>query len=367
MLSKNLVDSGGQDKADWNVALQRMGGDLLQSFEWGAFKQRHGWSVSRVRIETSDGEGMAQVLIRQRGPFSVAYLPRGPAISGGPETAAGLLTAIDSVCARYRAALLVIEPRHPLPSAWVEQEMGFASGPRSFQTSRTVKVPLLDDASLLDQMRKDTRYNVSYARRRGVAVERASLEKDEIKVFHQLLQETSMRNGFGIHGYAYYDEFLREFGDHAILLFSRVEGEVSAALIAARCGEEGRSMYAASSTNQRGRGDTALLRFEAMRWARDQGCTQFDLGGIAPETSPRTGRENDKRSRLDSRLEGIHQFKTGFGGEVVAYPSTVSRGYRPVMAWIIRRFQPRFRVESGTRSLPESNHDMASHLRIFSS
>src|SRR5680860_1067380 len=220
MLSKKPVEPGEQDRAVWNAALHRLDGDLLQSFEWGAFKQRHGWSVARVRIETADGEGMAQVLVRRRGPFSVAYLPRGPAISGGPEAAAGLLRAIDDVCARYGAALLVIEPRQTLPVAWIEQGRGFASGPRSFQTSRTVKVPLVDDARLLDQMRKDTRYNVSYARRRGAEVERASLEREEIQVFHQLLQETSTRNGFGIHGYAYYEEFLREFADQAILLFS---------------------------------------------------------------------------------------------------------------------------------------------------
>lgn len=364
MLSKNVVDSGRQDKTEWNAALQRLGGDLLQSYEWGAFKHRHGWSVARVRTETADGEGMAQVLVRQRGPFSVAYLPRGPAISGGPEAATELLSAIDGVCARYRAALLVIEPRDPLPAAWVGQGMGFASGPRAFQTSRTVKVPLGDDASLLDQMRKDTRYNVSYARRRGVAVERASLEKADVQIFHRLLQETSERNGFGIHGDAYYEEFLREFGDQAILLFSRVEGEVSAALIAARCGEEGRSMYAASSTTQRGRGDTALLRFEAMRWAREQGCTRFDLGGIAPETSATGSQANIKKSSRDSQLEGIHQFKTGFGGEIVAYPSTVSRRYRPVMAWFIRRFHPRFRAEADAQRGTEPNENSFSHLRI---
>lgn len=342
MLPREPGENTSVVQASWNTALERLGGDLLQSWQWGQFKQRHGWMVERIRVTAAGSEAMAQVLFRRRGPLTVAYLPRGPVFVDGDAVAQALLTALDETCARYRAVVLVVEPDDPLPRAWLDTGREFAGGPASFQTSRTVKVPLVDDAGLLAQMRRDIRYNVRHARRRGVIVEHAPMAPPELSIFYQLLQETSQRQGFGIHPRAYYEDFLRIFGDQATLLFSRVDGVVTAGLIAARFGEEGRSMYAGSSSTRRGRDDAALLWFEAMQWTRDQGCTRFDLGGIAPDISAQ-GRIDDPGRRRHSDLEGVHQFKVGFGGEVITFPPTVERRYRPAVAWLLRQLHPRFR------------------------
>lgn len=339
--------------AAWDDAFMRLDGDLLQSWSWGEFKQRHGWHVERLHIEDPDGEAVAQLLFRRRGPFSLGYLPRGPLVRGGEAVAARLLDAIDDACARHRAITLVIEPDRPLPDSWMHAGHAFTDGPESFQTSRTVKVDLADDARLLSRMRKDTRYNVLYAQRHGISVEAVSPAPAAVASFYRLLQETSRRNAFGIHARPYYDDFLRIFGDRAVLLFARFEGIPTSALIAVRCGDEGRSMYAGSSVVHRRRGDAALLRFEAMRWARDHGCSRFDLGGIAADTPPPAehGTEgNDDRWR--SHLAGVHQFKVGFGGEIVTYPPTVERRYHPGLAWLVRRINARFRTARSRDSSP---------------
>ena len=203
-------------------------------------------------------------------------------------------------------------------------------------------------------MRKDTRANVVHAQRRGVVVERAPIDNLSLGHFYELLQETSRRNGFGIHSRRYYEDFLRLFGHDAALLFSRNGGSVTAGLIVARCGIEGRSMYAGSSTAHRGRGDAALLRFEAMRWARELGCTRYDLGGIA-SGAPGIGTEHSAGGARAENLDGVHQFKTGFGGEIVTYPATVERRYRPTLAWLARRVSSRYRgtpdTTAGSRTL----------------
>lgn len=339
----SLIPDGYSDRegADWDTALQRLGGDFLQSWRWGEFKSSHGWSAERVQVRTPSGMGMAQVLFRRRGGITLAYIPRGPAMDKGGAVASELLAGIDEVCARQRVVVLVVEPNQPLPSFWTHEDGRFSSGPASFQASRTVKVRLTPEADLLAQMRKDTRYNISYAQRNGMLVERAPVESPAITTFYRLLQDTSQRNGFRIHSYSYYEDFLRILGDEAILLFSRVEGVVTAGLIAARCGSEARSMYAGSATEHRSRGDTALLRLEAMRWARDHGCAVFDLGGIAAEAPVSPIAEHEKSG---SDLDGVRQFKVGFGGEIVTYPATVERRYRPGLAWVVRRFHSRFRT-----------------------
>lgn len=130
-------------------------------------------------------------------------------------------------------------------------------------------------------MRKDTRYDVQYAKRHGVSIERMEAGQADIATFYRLLQETSQRQEFGIHTSRYYDDFMRLFGDQAVLLLARAGGDVTAGLIAARCGAEGRSMYAGSSSHHRVRGDAALLRFEAMRWTRAYGGDRYDLGGLS--------------------------------------------------------------------------------------
>jgi len=352
MLSGSTGNPTTGDNARWDDAIARLNGDLLQSWYWGEFKQRHGWHVERLHVEQSRGEAMAQLLFRRRGPFSLGYLPRGPLISGNDMIAARLLGAIDEACARHRAIALVVEPDRPLPPGWLQKGIGFVNGPESFQTSRTVKVPLASDEELLARMRKDTRYNVLYARRQGIEVEFAPAEPAAFATFYRLLQETSRRNAFGIHERVYYEDFLRLFGDQAVLLFSRSDGVPTSALIAARTGDECRSMYAGSSIAHRVRGDAALLHFEAMRWARDHGCARFDLGGIASGTVSPGQRGNDgEGDRRGSSLEGVHQFKVGFGGEIIAYPPTVERRYRPGLAWLVRRVNARFRpVAQGSQS-----------------
>ncbi|MDQ3539640.1 MAG: peptidoglycan bridge formation glycyltransferase FemA/FemB family protein [Chloroflexota bacterium] len=344
MISRNTHGSETCDNARWDEALSRLDGDVLQSWGWGAFKQRHGWNVERIHVERPDGEALAQLLFRRKGPFSLGYLPRGPLILGGELTAAGLLDAINDTCARHRAITLVIEPDRPLPREWTDAGGPFTRGPEAFQTSRTIKIPIADDAQLLSRMRKDTRYNITYAQRHGIVVEAAPAEPAAITAFYDLLVQTSERNGFGIHGRGYYDDFLRIFGDQAVLLFSRFEGVPTAALIAVRNGDEGRSMYAGSSIVHRRRGDAALLRFEAMRWARNHGCSRFDLGGIASGTAPSAQNEDDDKERWRSHLAGVHQFKVGFGGEIVTFPPTVERRYHPGLAWLVRRVNARFRT-----------------------
>lgn len=299
----------------------------------------HGWEVERVQA----GDSLAQVLFRRRGPFTIAYLPRGPACSNDPANFPELLKAIDDVCVRRRVATLIIDPASSLPDLWMAEGGDFLSGAEAIQTPRTVKVPLREDEALLAQMRKDMRYNIRYAQRQGVVVERAEPNETSLLAFYSLLEETSGRNDFGIHNYDYYRSFVQTLGEYALLTLARLNGEVTAGLISVRFGAEGRTMYAGSSDTRRTRGDAALLRFEAMRWARDHGCSRFDLGGIAPEYASMDGRETRNIDRRVTTLQGVNHFKVGFGGDIVTYPPALERPYNSLLAWGLRRLRPRVR------------------------
>jgi lipid II:glycine glycyltransferase (peptidoglycan interpeptide bridge formation enzyme) len=317
----------GANERDWDGALERLGGHLLQSWRWGEFKSRHGWEAERHI--SRDGAAAAQVLFRRRGPFVLGYVPRGPAVAEtGTNGFEELVSTLDAACRRRKAAQLIIEPDRALPLGAPD---GLLTGPEHFQPSRTVKVPLLDDEALLQQMHQKTRYSVRLAMRKGVEIRRSTPTDDAVNCFYTMLQETSDRNEFGIHTRGYYRDFLETFGDHALFLIAYAGGEPAAALISAKFGKEAVYMYGASSTANRAHGAAFALQFEAMRWARDHGCETYDLWGI-PAVDPVKPDDPDGRvagSRGDD-WRGLFKFKTGFGGTTVSYPPTLERRYRPM-------------------------------------
>jgi lipid II:glycine glycyltransferase (peptidoglycan interpeptide bridge formation enzyme) len=320
----------------WDDRARQLGGHLLQSWRWGAFKELHGWRAERIAASDGGDTALAQVLFKQRGPVSIGYLPRGPILPAGNEALAReLFTEIDRVCREHRALHLIIEPDAPLPFQGTFKEAGFVRGPAPFQPGRTVKVPLLADDELLAQMHQKTRYNVRLAQRRGVKSRRGRL--DEIGKFYDLMVDTSDRNRFGIHQQQYYADFLRIFGDDAAMLFACVEGGLAAAVIVARSGDEAIYMYGASSTEHRSNGASFYLQFEAMRWAREAGCRWYDLWGIPHEDPVTTSVDGDRvaGTRGDD-WRGLYRFKVGFGGEIVTSPTTLERRYAPFLSFVAR-------------------------------
>jgi lipid II:glycine glycyltransferase (peptidoglycan interpeptide bridge formation enzyme) len=72
-----------------------------------------------------------------------------------------------------------------------------------------------------------------------------------------------------------------------------------------------------------------LLQWEAIRWAKQQGATRYDFGGIAA-----TDNENDP-------LAGIYRFKRGWGGKVVRFVGCYEHIYRPVAMKLAKRYVPK--------------------------
>lgn len=323
----------------WNDRIRDAGGHLLQSWEWGEFKQGQGWTAERITAESRKVRACAQVLFRAKGPVSVGYIPRGPVIDGDPNAIwPAFLAELDSVARRHRTLTVIIEPDGPLGLCGTFHSAGLVVGPTHVQPGRTVKVPLVDDEALLMQMHQKTRYSVRLAQRRGVLVEQAAPDPCTVGRFHELLSETSERNLFGIHTLAYYADFLAIFGDRAVVLEAWSDGHLAASIIAAAFGDEAIYMYGASSTKYRANGAAFLLQYEAMRWARERGCARYDLWGI-PEITPDSimGEGGKVAGTKGDDWRGLHRFKTGFGGQIVNYPATMERRYHPWLAWAARK------------------------------
>ena len=341
-LASATVSAGsrlGTAAVAWDAVISAGGGRLLQSWHWGAFKAQFGWDVERIAVASGNAAAAAQVLFRRRAGVCVGYIPRGPVVpEGDPELAGRLWTEVDAAARRRRALWLIVEPERECHDCESDR-VRIAVRTEQIQPSRTVKIALRDDEALLGQMHQKTRYNVRLAQRRGVSARVSSGSDDDVAEFYRLLQDTADRNAFHIHTLDYYREFMRQFGDDAVLMFAEIDGRSAAGLIATAFGDEAVYMYGASSTRDRAHGAGFYIQFEAMRWARQRGCRQYDLWGIPPQDPPTTKVDHGDRIAGTSGEDwrGLYEFKTRFGGEIVAYPQPRERLYHPLLASLARQ------------------------------
>lgn len=302
-------------------------GHLLQTWAWGELKGSFGWHPWRVAV-AQDGALVAgaQVLYRRFGPLSLAYVPKGPVLLVNDGEAIALLwRAIREHARRFGAIALKVEPEwrdeDAAAHAWL-RSYGFRPSPNTIQPRRTVIVDLVpDEEEILARMKPKWRYNIRLSSRKGVEVR--SEGPEALGIFYELMRVTGERDGFAIHSRAYYEKALALFAPlgRAQLLVAYYEEQPLAALMPFAFNKQAWYMYGASSNAHRERMPNHQLQWRAMQWAKAQGCTQYDLWGIA-DVDPQAP---------TAKLEGVQRFKEGFGGEIVRYVGAYDQPYRPLL------------------------------------
>ena len=330
-MSYDLIDASESmtPKAWDRLVAADPAGHLLQTWAWGELKARFGWKVERLAI-MRDGAPIAaaQVLYRRVGPLSMAYIPKGPVLlDDDAEASAALWRGVDRASRRRRALWLTLEPEwRDGDQRRIEQlsHWGFEVGGQPIQPRRTVIVDLqADEEAILGRMKSKWRYNVRLSERKGITVRQGELA--DVEIFHHLLITTGERDAFGVHSLAYYRAAYQLFCDEGrvALFLAEYEGEPLAGLMVYAFNGQSWYMYGASADRERARMPNHALQWRAMRWAKEQGCRQYDLWGIT----------DDEGGAGNQALAGVERFKLGFGGEVVRYLGAYDRPYcRPLYA-----------------------------------
>jgi len=324
---------------------------ILQTRPWGDLKSAFGWQSGYV-LASAGKKSMsmgAQILFR-RLPLglSVAYIAKGPVGSGGGDLAGfqALWPEVDRLCRKRNAIFLKVEPDlweraqtdggiSSVPST--SPPKGFRPGDQSIQPRRTLVVDLSgSEEQVLARMKQKTRYNIRLAAKKGVVI----TPSEDIEAFHRLMMITSERDFFGVHSLAYYRRAYELFaaqGDCAILT-AEFEGEPLAALMVFRRGKRAWYFYGASGNAHRERMPTYLLQWEAIRWARAQQCTSYDLWGV-PDADEQS--LEDQFMQRSGGLWGVYRFKRGFGGELMRSLGPYDRVYRPAFYALYRLWYKR--------------------------
>ncbi len=287
-------------------------GSYLQLAGWARVKAPNGWLARRI-VAGSPGRriGMQVLLRRPRPlPWAFAYAPRGPVAE------AWTPAAIDDLTAALRAARLDLgRVSHVRVDPEVEadglddtggalraalERAGWRPAPSIQPPSSRVVDLAADEAALWSDLRKKWRQYVNKARANDVRV--VELPGDPIPPFYEIYRETARRAGFLIRVEQAYRDVHDAFapsGRARILFAVAPDGAPLASLFLVRCGRRVVEPYGGMTGAGAELRANYLLKWEAIRRAREEGAEAYDLWGLAHP--------------------GIAHFKAGFGGREVRY------------------------------------------------
>jgi lipid II:glycine glycyltransferase (peptidoglycan interpeptide bridge formation enzyme) len=346
------------DANSWNALIVSLpGAHILQTWEWGQVKSKFGWRPLHQTWQDVQGHTVAAALVLRRSllvsgvdlPLRVLYAPKGPLFDWGDSLLRRrVLKDLADLARKERAIFIKIDPDVclgigvPGQTDFQENSLGqvvaeelsatgwhFSNEQIQFRNTMLIDLePDLDD--LLASMKQKTRYNIRLAERKGVTIRKG--DQADLSALYQMYAETSIRDGFVIREEEYYRSVWSTFiqAGLAEALIAEVEGEMSAALVIFRFARKAWYLYGMSRTKHRDKMPNHLLQWEAMRRAKENGCTIYDLWG-APDVFDGS-----------DPLLGVYRFKEGFGGQVVRHIGAWDLPVRPVVYRLYTQALPRF-------------------------
>ena len=300
---------------------------LMQSWEWGEFKEKLGWKVVRVVIENERGIlAGAQLFIKQIPSklTSIVYIPRGPIGHWLDERIKVIfLTELHRIAKTYRASFLKIEPALKDDPMIVNElkKAGFHSSSCCNQPRATIIINIdKDPDAILSAMRKKTRQYIRKAMRNEIEIRVG--EPNDLPSLYKIMKHTGYREGFIPRSRVYYnEEWQTMFKNHrGILLLAYHRDQLLAIRTVCYFGKHAAEFHAGSIERFNNQYPNYLLVWEAIQWAKAHGCETYDMWGIPDKVGQivSAGQEPPTSYPTDG-LWGVYRFKSGFSKDIVPY------------------------------------------------
>jgi lipid II:glycine glycyltransferase (peptidoglycan interpeptide bridge formation enzyme) len=140
-----------------------------------------------------------------------------------------------------------------------------------------------DENRLLKEMKSKTRYNVRLSQRKGVKVRRTDI--NDLDVWHELYKETCIRNEICLHNMEYFKAVLgtnvsnTRSPAEVQLLIAEIDNRPLAAMFLVFSSQRATYLYGALSSTNRHYMATYALQWDAIKKAKNIGCTEYDMFG----------------------------------------------------------------------------------------
>lgn len=300
-------------------------GHPLQSFEWGAFRERTGVKViRRGYFEQDKLTSGFQLTIHKipRIPFTIGYLPKGELPTKE------LLSELREIGKQEKCIFIQLEPniRRSEVKELRSKNLVPAAHPLFTKYNFVLDITAAEE-ELLKNMHSKARYNIRVAQKHDVEV--AEDNSDEaFAEYLKLTKQTTERQKF----FAHTGDYHRKMWDTlqardakksdltAHLLTAKYKNKILTAWILFVFKDTLYYPYGASSSENREVMASNLMMWEAIRFGQKLGLTKFDMwGALGPNPD-----KNDP-------WYGFHSFKEKYAPEHVEYIGSYDLVINPVL------------------------------------
>jgi len=307
----------------------------LQSSLWAQVSNKVGWQCLRATFK-QDAQIVAgfQMLIRPVSVFgNIGYIPRGPVlIDDSAELIDLVIKQIYQLSKSNRVIYFKVQPDYNGEkfAAHLAQAHYWPSEAHADNVA-TVLIDLTqDETHLMSNLRKSLRKSIRRAERKGVVIRWG--DEQDLDIFYRILHQTSQRGQFAIHNESYYQEVWQRFtpAGHTALLIAECEKEPVAVLFLILFGNTAYARFGGWDGRYAKHEPNSLLRWTAIRWAREHGYHWYDFMGI----DERLARSllQDPPDMKPKDIGGYTAFKLGFGGQISISPGTYDHFSQPLLA-----------------------------------
>ncbi len=326
---------------DWNDFIEKsLWGDVLQFEQWAEVKGKEGWRSRKC--ESANGKVRSQCLIKSVPLLgNYLYVPHGPVFETVEDLATNIRAwkeAVVALAKEEKCFAIEIEPKigHLVVNEESQNDVvqkntkglehftnprvleifkqaGFRETGRNMQPIYKLLYDLsLSDEELMSLMSKSTRYNVRYAEKHGVVVKEYlpddPLIETKLKQFYDLLLEMQKRaKGYPVRPYSSFVKLFEVFkGTKNLSLFeASYEGDVIIMTISPRTKGWCSSFYAGSNRLHPNLKAPYLIRWEAIKKAKEYGSKVYDFWGIIPNSKQHKGYSDNKLSFGGTRIDHV--------------------------------------------------------------
>jgi lipid II:glycine glycyltransferase (peptidoglycan interpeptide bridge formation enzyme) len=308
-----------ENSEEWNSALVQLGGTLYQCWEWGELRSTQGWRAWRFLVGDSLHPRAAVQVLERRLPIlglSILYAPRGIAVSPSDREAfVSVGTWLKEFVRQRRAILLRVDP-YTLDGDDEQRalllKVGFVGLADQWSRWNLPRSNMIVDISgskeqILAKMRRSHREYIYRASRSGLVI-KSGTELEQLREFYDLLLKTSQRQNFALRDFQYYCQVREKLliSGRGQLFLAYDTGKAVAGIFCTCFATTCHYLHGGFDWGSRQSRPNEALHWQAIQWAKDRGCTKYDLLGSSTRYPPQEGNPG----------YGIYVFKKGFGAEL---------------------------------------------------
>lgn len=286
--------------------------NFLQSIEWGDAHKLLGDEVIRMGIKV-DGK-LASVwlgIIKDARRGRYLEIPGGPVLDWSNEALAReVIAQLKLVAKKHKCVFVRFRPQLLASDTSISKlnVPGVVEASMHLHAEHTNMLNVLPtEEELLAGMRRQTRYEVRRAEKRGVVIESSAPSVKDIELFYQIQQETAKRHGFVQSKIELFQGMRQSFGDNLQLYTAKKDDKLLNLALVIHHRQESDYFEAASTPEARKEPGAYGIVWQAIKDAKVKGSSRLNLWGIAYSDNP------------NHRYAGVTTFKRGFGGEDVEY------------------------------------------------